>query len=128
MKPITPPTTLSIVEEESLPIVNPSVTETPVAPIELARPTVFKDATYIATKDDDGDWFLAMQENGEFRHLRESEAKRIASIMNEQGSNIITLYCRNEKCKHKGSWIKRASDDVKKNVYFCDGCKQGMTR
>lgn len=120
------PPPLTVVEKE-VPIANTSPTESPPFPAELARPVVFKDTSYAATKKD-GEWLLAVTENGEYRHLTESEARKVASIMNEQGSNIITLFCRNEKCKHKGSWIKRSSEDVKKNTYFCDGCKSGMTR
>lgn len=108
-----------------IPISNPNVTETSTS--ELARPVVFKDTEYAATKKD-GDWILALIEKGEYRHLSEDEAKKVASIMNEQGSNVITLYCRSEKCKYKGTWIKRSSEDAKKNVYFCEGCKQGLTR
>ena len=118
--PITPPP-IRIVET-----VSPTVTDT--LPVELVRPPSLKDKEYVATTDDDGDWFLSVSENGECRHLKESEAKQVASMMNEQGSNIITLFCRTEKCKYKGTWLKRTSEDVKKNIYYCEGCKQGMTR
>lgn len=118
--PITPPP-VHIVEA-----VSPTVTDT--LPVELVRPPSLKDKEYVATVDDDGDWFVVASENGTCRHLTESEAKQIASMINEQGSNVITLYCRNDKCKYKGTWIKRASEDVKKNVYFCEGCKQNLTR
>ena len=121
--PAPPP--LAVVDE--IQVANSSPTESPPFPAELARVVPPKNAEYAATKKD-GEWLLAVTENGEYRHLTESEARKVASIMNEQGSNIITLFCRNEKCRHKGSFIKRSSDDVKKNTYFCDSCKSGMTR
>ncbi len=126
MKPPIKPPPLSIVETEP-PVPTLTVQESPPAPTELARPPVH-NKEFAATVDADGDWFLVVNENNSYRHLTETEARQVASIMNEQGSNVITLFCRTEKCKYKGTWIKRASDDVKKNVYFCEGCKQGMTR
>jgi hypothetical protein len=126
--PIPPPPALTIVNSETPDSTIPTPTEPSPLPSDLVRPSSSKDKEFTATVDSDGDWFLVISDKGTLRHLTETEARQVASVMNEQGSNIITLYCRTETCRHKNTWIKRSSDDVKKNVYFCDGCKQGMTR
>ena len=103
------------------------------APIEQAHqvgiPLRPKDREYTALLDDEtGDWYLVITDGKECFHLSENEAKRAASMLNEMGSNVITLYCRTTGCKENGAWLKRAAADVKKNVYFCEICKQPMVR
>jgi hypothetical protein len=107
-----------------------AVTENPSPSHEFARPPNISSKEYIAVQDDinEGAWLLGMMENGELRHLTKDEAGQVASIMNEQGSNIITLFCRNDACKDKGTFIQRASQDAKKNVYHCVTCMKGMTK
>lgn len=96
-------------------------------PTDLARSVNHNNKEFASFKDD-SNWYLMMFEDGKLRHLTEMESKQAASMLNEQGSNVITLYCRTQTCKEKGAWIKRASADVKKNVYFCEICKHPMVR
>lgn len=125
--PIIPPP-LKVVENES-PVPTLAVQESPPAPTEQARPAPPpSNKEYIAVKDEDGDWNIVVSENKELRAPTENEARQVASMMNELGSNVVTLYCRNDRCRHKNTWIKRASEDIKRNVYICDTCKQPMVK
>lgn len=107
---------------------NLEVQITPESHPEHARSLpVPKNTEYVAYQDGD-DWCLLKTDGHNFYHLTENEAKQVAQIINEQGSNVVTLFCRNDKCVSKGSWIKRASGDVKKNVYHCATCSTPMLR
>jgi hypothetical protein len=128
--PVTPQLKMENAEPPSIHMqANHSIhSQTPEPTQELARPVKSKDKEYTAIQDDDGQWYLVTTNGQDLNHLTELEAKQAAQFLNEQGSNVITLFCRNEKCKDKGSWIKRASGDVKKNVYFCSTCNGHMIR
>lgn len=71
---------------------------------------------------------LLKSSSGDFRTPTEDEAHQACSYLNDQHSYIVTLYCRTPDCKDKGAWIRRGTDDVKKNVYTCEICKQPMVR
>lgn len=64
------------------------------------------------------------------RNPTDEEMEHIVNIMNEQGSNIITLFCRTEDCPGKGGWIRRSVEDAKQNALglVCEDCKKPMVR
>jgi len=62
------------------------------------------------------------------REPTEAELDSALSYLNEQTSFAITLYCRNEKCASKGSWIQRSKQDAAKNVYTCETCNHPLAR
>lgn len=71
---------------------------------------------------------LLKSSDGRMRTPTEDEAHQACSYLNDQHSYTVTLYCRNDECKDKGSFIRRGSDDAKKNVYTCEVCKEPMVR
>ncbi len=80
-------------------------------------------------EDADGDPHLVMAENGVERIATKTECERAAQILNEEGSNIIRLWCRNTKCADGGKgWIERTRDDVAKTKFMCDACGIAMER
>lgn len=56
------------------------------------------------------------------------ELERAMHFLNEATSFSATIYCRNEKCKDVGSWIRRSTEDLKRNTYACETCQQPMVR
>lgn len=79
--------------------------------------------------DGEGDPHLVIEENGKQRMATKAECERAMGLLNEEGSNVIRLWCRNAECKegNKG-WIERSRQDIEKNVYQCDLCGKAMTR
>lgn len=79
--------------------------------------------------DPDGDPHIVVTEKGAERIPTKEECERAISILNEEGSNIIRIYCRNPVCKENGKgWIERTRSDISKTVYMCDVCGKGMER
>lgn len=62
------------------------------------------------------------------RKPTEAEIASAVSYLNEQTSYAITLFCRNDACKSKGSWIQRSKQDAEKNAYICETCSRPMSR
>lgn len=58
----------------------------------------------------------------------EEEMTSVLTSLNEHSSFAITIYCRNEHCKAKNSWIQRSKQDIAKNVYVCESCGKPMSR
>lgn len=79
--------------------------------------------------DGDGDPHLVMVENGVQRMATKDECERAALLLNEEGSNIIRLWCRNGACPEgdKG-WIERTREMASKTVIICDVCNRPMER
>lgn len=78
----------------------------------------------------DGQYLLVIIDptNGARTPTKE-EAETAINLLNESnGSTVLTLYCRNEKCADKGGWITRTAEDIKKNIYACDSCKKPMVK
>lgn len=42
--------------------------------------------------------------------------------------SVVTITCKTPGCPALGSWIRRTSDDLKKNIYTCESCKKPMVR
>lgn len=77
----------------------------------------------------DGMTMKVKERDGKLRAPTEAEMQQACSYLSEQGSNVVTLYCRTENCPKKGSWIRRSIEDSKKNIYVCEGgCKKPMIR
>lgn len=79
--------------------------------------------------DAEGDPHLIIADGGVERIASKEECERAALILNEEGSNVIRLWCRNAQCKENGKgWIERSRTDVSKTIFGCDLCGKAMER
>lgn len=85
-----------------------------------------------------GEWFVAMIDDDPIIAVRDSrlgeripskeECEHAVKVLNEEGSTVIRLECRNAACAAFKSWIERARGDAAKNVYHCQVCGKAMER
>lgn len=75
-------------------------------------------------------YFLVMNDNGKHRECTREEMERAITILNEEGNNIVKLFCQNPDCdEHKRrGFIERTRANVQKHVYGCDTCGKPMSR
>lgn len=78
--------------------------------------------------DHEGDPHIIMRDASGERILTREECDFAVKILNEEGSNVIRLQCRNRECKDFGGWIERGRTDASKNVYHCQVCGKAMER
>lgn len=84
---------------------------------------------YVDPQDKEEIPFFVVVEKGEIRPPTKEEAERGCRILNEDGENLVRLWCRNPVCKeaNKG-WIERATKDAAKTLYTCALCGKPMVR
>lgn len=78
--------------------------------------------------DDENIPHLIVKQNGQPRIATLEECQRAMRLLNEEGSNVIRLFCKNPLCKGAGGWIERSRKDAEKNIYWCDVCHGKMDR
>lgn len=86
---------------------------------------------FIDEADPDKIPHLVIKEGTRMRIPTKEEAERAVRIVNEDGNNIVRIFCRNPECADKGGWIERPRSGrlgVDKHVYTCETCHRPMVR
>ena len=79
-------------------------------------------------KDEDGTPHMIVFD-GKERIATVEECERACRILNEDGSNVVKVFCKTEGCNAKGGWIERTRANLEKTVYKCEGsCGRPMER